>query len=89
MGHFSMENPGHFSVEINNPWSPATAYNGNPVFAHHATDAPMTDIDTDLLQLFGHAGPAVAARAQARLLFDVRQNHHIGVIWTFLRRQSE
>lgn len=55
----------------------ARSFNGNPVFAHQATDAPVPDIDTDLLKLFDHSRSAVAAQIQARLLFDVRQNHHI------------
>lgn len=37
----------------------------------------MPDIDTDLLQFFGHSEPAVAAQAQARLFLDMRQHNHI------------
>jgi len=37
-----------------------------------ATDAPVPDIDTDLLQFLGHSGPAVAAQAQARLFLSSR-----------------
>jgi len=47
------------------------------VFLSNATDAPVPDIDTDLLQFFGHSWAAIAAQAQARLLLDMRQNHHI------------
>lgn len=50
----------------------ARSFNSNPVFAHQATDAPVPDIDTDLLQFFGHSGTAIAAQAQTRLFLDVR-----------------
>jgi hypothetical protein len=33
----------------------------------------MSDIQTDLFQLFGHPRRAVATKAETRLLFDVRQ----------------
>lgn len=44
---------------------------------HHATDAPMPDIDINLFLFLGHSWAAVAVQAQARLFFDMRQNNHI------------
>ena len=55
----------------------ARSFNGNPVLTHQATDAPVTHIDTDLLQLLSHPWAAIAAQAQARLFLDVGQNDHI------------
>ena len=37
----------------------------------------MPDIDANLLQFFGHPWPAIAAKAQTRLLLDVGQNTHV------------
>lgn len=47
------------------------------IFLSNATDAPVPDIDTDLLQFLGHSWAAVAAQAQTRLFHDVGQNDHI------------
>jgi hypothetical protein len=58
----------------------ARSFNGDPVFAHQATDAPVSDIDTDLLQFFGHSWAAIAAQAQTRLFFDVRQNDQVSAL---------
>ncbi len=55
----------------------ARSFNGDPVFAHQATDTPVTDIDANLFQFFGHSGPAIAAQTQTRLFLDMRQNDHI------------
>lgn len=66
------------------------SFNDDPVLAHQPPDTPplavcmqtaagqrVPHIDADLLQLFGHPGAAIATPAQARLLLDVRQNHHV------------
>ena len=37
----------------------------------------MPDVQTNLFQFFGHTGPAIAAKTEAGLFFDVRQCHHI------------
>jgi hypothetical protein len=58
----------------------ARSFNGDPVFAHQATDAPVSDIDTNLLQFFGHSRAAVAAQAQTRLFLDVGQNDQISAL---------
>ena len=36
-------------------------FNDDPVLAHQPPDPPMTDIDPNLLQFFGHSWPAIAA----------------------------
>ena len=46
------------------------SFNDNPVLTHQPSNPAMPNIDTDLLQLFGHSWPAIAAKAQARLLLD-------------------
>lgn len=37
----------------------------------------VSDVQTDFLQLLGHPWASVAAQAETRLFFDVRQNNHI------------
>jgi hypothetical protein len=58
------------------------SFNDDPVLAHQSPDTPVPHVDTNLLQLFGHPGPSVAAQAQARLLLDMRQNDHVHVLPT-------
>lgn len=41
------------------------SFNDDPVLAHQSPDTPVPHVDTKLLQLFGHPGPPVAAKAQA------------------------
>ena len=50
------------------------SFNDNSILAHQPTDAPVPNVDTNFLQLFGHSRAAVAAQAQARLLLDVGQS---------------
>lgn len=47
------------------------------VFPTNAANPALTDADAQLVQLLGHARPAIAAQAQAVLIADVRQEHHI------------
>ena len=56
------------------------SFNDDPVLAHQPPDTPMTDIDPNLLQLFGHSWPAIAAKTQARLFLDMGQNDHVCVL---------
>ena len=37
----------------------------------NATDAAMADVQTELFQLLRYSRPAMAAKAEARLLFDI------------------
>jgi hypothetical protein len=55
----------------------ARSLNGDPVLAHQATDAPVTDINANLFQFFGHSWAAVTAQAQTRLFLDMRQHNQI------------
>lgn len=55
-------------------------FNDNSVLTHQPPDTPVPDIDANLLEFFGHPGPAMAAKAQPRLLLDVRQNDHVHVL---------
>ena len=68
----------------------ARSFNGDRLFAHQTPNPAWPHIDADLLQLFGHAGPAVATQAQTRLFLDVRQNDHIHALpavgWTAAER---
>jgi hypothetical protein len=47
------------------------------VLAHQAADPPMPHIQPQLLQLFCHPGPAIAAKTGAVLILDVRQQTQI------------
>lgn len=49
----------------------------DPVDPHQPTNPAFTDIETDLLQLHRHTGATIAAKAQAVLFPDMRQNFHI------------
>ena len=53
------------------------SFNDNPVFAHQTPDPVMTYIDTDLFQFLRHPRPAIVAKAQTRLFFDMGQNDHV------------
>jgi len=55
----------------------ACPFNDNPVLSHQPPNTPVPHINPDFLQFFGHARAAIAAQAQARLLLDVGQNHHV------------
>lgn len=54
--------------------------NDDPVLVYQPRDPSVPNIDADLFQPFGHSGAAVAAQAQARLLLDGGQNHHVHVL---------
>ena len=56
------------------------SFNDDPILAHQPPDTPVPHIDADLLQLFGHPGAAIAAKAQARLFLDMGQNDHVCVL---------
>ena len=43
----------------------ACSFNDDPVLSHQPPETAMTDIYTDLFQLFRHPRPAIAAKAQA------------------------
>jgi hypothetical protein len=60
----------------------ACSFNDGSILTHQPPDPAVPGIDADFLQFFGQPGPAMAARAQARLLFDVRQNDHVHVLPT-------
>ncbi len=47
------------------------------VFLSNAPDAALANLKAQLIQFFGHAWPAVAAQAQAVLITDMRQEHHV------------
>ena len=47
------------------------------VLTHQAPDTALADTDAQLVQLLGHARPAVTAQAQAVLIANVRQEHHV------------
>ena len=47
--------------------------NGYAVLAHQSAHASVPNIQADLLQLFGHPWPAVAAQAETGLFFDMCQ----------------
>ncbi len=50
------------------------------VLAHQTANTAMPDIEAQLLQLLGHPGAAVAAQAQAMLIADMGQQHHVGAL---------
>ena len=52
----------------------------NSVQSHQSANATMPDIKPQLLQLFDHAGPAVAALRQAELFANVGEQHHVGAL---------
>ena len=47
------------------------------ILAHQTADAPVTDLQADLLQLFGHARPAVTAKTQTMLLANMSQQNQV------------
>ena len=44
--------------------------------------AALTDADAQLVQLLGHARPAIAAKAQAMLVADMGQENHVAPLAT-------
>ena len=46
---------------------------GYSALTHQTTNTTMANIQTDLLQLFSHPWPTVAAKAETILLLDVRK----------------
>lgn len=59
------------------------------VFAHQTSHTTVTNLQTDLLQLFGHPWAALAAQAETRLFFDVRQRDQIRPLSATRRTISE
>ncbi len=53
------------------------SFNDNSVVSYRPPDAPVSHFDPNFLQFFGHARAAIAAQAQARLLLNMGQNHHV------------
>ena len=51
-----------------------------PIDLHQPSHTTLTDIETHLFELHGHAGAAVGAAAQGVLLADVRQHLQIGAV---------
>ena len=60
----------------------------NAVLAHQTPDAALANPQAQLVQFLGHARPAVAAKAQAVLIADVGQEHHVAPLsmrrWSML-----
>ena len=55
----------------------ACPHNGYIILAHQTANAAMPNVQTSIFQFFGHAWPAVAAKAETRFFFDVCQSHHV------------
>ena len=51
----------------------ACSNNGYAVVAHQSTNTAVAHIQTDLVQLFGHAWPTIATKNEPPLFFDMRQ----------------
>ena len=49
----------------------------NAVLAHQTADPALADADAQLVQLLGHPWPAIAAKAQAVLIADMGEEHHV------------
>jgi hypothetical protein len=49
----------------------------NAVFTHQTTYTPLPDVQSQFVQLFGHAWPAITLQVKAMLLSNIRQNYHI------------
>ncbi len=47
------------------------------VFPTNTAHATLADANAQLVQLLGHAWPAIAAKAQPVLLADMRKDHHV------------
>src|SRR6056300_726703 len=54
----------------------------NTVLSHQAANAAMPGVKAQLLQLCGHAGPAIAAQRQAELLANMGNQHQVGALPT-------
>jgi len=65
------------------------SHHGYAVLPHQTADAAVPNIQTYLLQLFGHPWTAVAAQAEARLFFDMRQRDQITALPTAGRATAE
>ena len=55
----------------------AGPYDRYAVLTHQLAHAAVADIQADLLQLFHHPWPTIAAKAETGLLLDVSQRHQI------------
>ena len=49
----------------------------NAILAHQTTNAALPHPQAQLIQLLGHARPAIAAKAQTMLIADMCREHHI------------
>lgn len=47
------------------------------VLAHQTANTALTDADAQLVQLLSHARPAIAAQAEAVLIADMGEEHHV------------
>lgn len=55
----------------------AAANDANAVLAHQTAHAALADPQAKLVQLLGHARPAIAAQAQAVLLANMGKDDHV------------
>jgi hypothetical protein len=64
----------------------AFSFSDDLIFTRQPPNPTVADINADFLQFFGHPRAAAAARGQARLLLDVRQNDHFHVMSAAAKR---
>lgn len=55
----------------------AAADDLDAILAHKSPDTALSDTKAQLIQLLGHAWPAVAAQAQPVLVADMGEEHHV------------
>lgn len=55
----------------------AAADDPDAILAHKPPDTPLSDTNAQLVQLFGHPWSTVAAQAQAVLIADMGEEHHV------------
>ncbi len=55
----------------------ACSDHGYAILTHQPADTTVPDVQADLLQLFRHPRPPVAAQAETRLFFDVCQRDQV------------
>ena len=64
-------------IPVGRAFELAAADDLDAVLAHQTANATLADTQAPLIQLLGHARPAVAAEAQAVLIADMGQEHHV------------
>ena len=55
----------------------AAADDPDAILAHKPPDTPLSDTNAQLVQLLGHPWSTVAAQAQAVLIADMGEEHHV------------